>query len=121
MITLSVGKYVRKENVMIERPPVKLADNNWLVHLSMSDMEANEMEEIYKTKPTALNLLCSRIWYTIIKKERRNHRISPYQDRMLHSKESQKETTEYRDKQSKTQSYTEMEATQKKSTRNWKA
>ena len=71
MLALSIGKYVRKENIKIERPPARLGDNNWIVHLSMTEIEANEMQEIYKKKPTALNLMCSKIWFTIIKSEKR--------------------------------------------------
>ena len=71
MLALSIGKYVRKENIQIERPPARLGHNNWIVHLSMTEIEANEMQEIHKNKPTALNLMCSKIWFTIIKSEKR--------------------------------------------------
>ena len=64
LISLSIGKYVVKENVLVERPPTLLTKGGWLLHISLTKTEVQQVEKILQNKPNALNLLCSRIQFS---------------------------------------------------------
>ena len=61
LISLSIGKYVIKENITVERPPALLTKGGWLLHINMTETEVQQLEKILQNKPNALNLLCSKI------------------------------------------------------------
>ena len=55
LISLSIGKYVVKENVLVERPPTLLPKGGWLLHISLTETEVQQVEKILQNKPNALN------------------------------------------------------------------
>ena len=61
LLQLSIRKYVRKENICVERPPTQKMNKTWIIHLSMFEMEVQSIEKILQTKPNVLNLMCTKI------------------------------------------------------------
>ena len=78
--------------MQIERPPVQLNNNNWILHFSLTTIEADEMEKVIESRPTALNLLCSKIGFNIIRRENRKvtHALSP-QPYRLYNRENEEQ------------------------------
>ena len=81
--------------MQIERPPVQLNDSNWILHFSLTSIEAGEMEKVIKSRPTALNLLCSKIGFNVIRRENRKatNSFSP-QPYRLFIKESEEQNNQ---------------------------
>ena len=63
LIELSVGKFVRKDNIYIERPPRQSDNKSWVIHLSMFELEVQGIEKIVLTNPNVLNLMCTKIQF----------------------------------------------------------
>ena len=60
LISLSIGKYVVKENVLVERPPTLLPKGGWLLHISLTETEVQQVEKILHQKVKILYLPIGR-------------------------------------------------------------
>ena len=63
LIELSVGKFVRKDNLYIERPPRQSDNKSWVIHMSMFELEVQGIEKIVLSNPNVLNLMCTKIQF----------------------------------------------------------